>query len=421
MTIEHVDIGAGEIHEPKGIGTANLGDVYVATGAGTGVWTDIAPNLMFIEEEADFPVQDATTITLETKTVYITTDPISTAKRFIVQDGAVLTALNLFGHVLTYTGTGTMFTGTDANFTLRDIEVDCPNAQAFDFTDTVGGVKLFIASDVTVRSCTKTAIFNNLLTWEFNNSAVFSTADGVTVTGANNLIASCQRFAQFSGSAGFTGIDFGSAVIANIELDNLVFVAPAGAFGLSGLVASGNIPVGSLAMVSNSSFVGGQTALQNITNTDIRWSFTSNTPIPDTISDALISLNGNVTPTVISSSSTPVKVEGTWVIERESLFTCDTTGRATYNGERDVVVPVDIALFVSPVSGTNKLIKAYVSLNGTIIANSGREVLANSGDPIALPVLWQLSLSETDYLEVFVENNTDSVNVLVSDGIHRVR
>jgi len=38
MAIEHVDIGSGEIHEPKGVATALLGETYVADGAGSGEW-----------------------------------------------------------------------------------------------------------------------------------------------------------------------------------------------------------------------------------------------------------------------------------------------------------------------------------------------------------------------------------------------
>lgn len=38
MTIEHIDIGAGELHEPKGAATANAGETYVADGFGSGTW-----------------------------------------------------------------------------------------------------------------------------------------------------------------------------------------------------------------------------------------------------------------------------------------------------------------------------------------------------------------------------------------------
>lgn len=37
MTL-HRDLTGNEIHEPKGIGTASSGDVYVADGAGSGAW-----------------------------------------------------------------------------------------------------------------------------------------------------------------------------------------------------------------------------------------------------------------------------------------------------------------------------------------------------------------------------------------------
>lgn len=45
MAIEHVDIGAGEIHEPKGIFTANSNEVYVADGLGSGAWGKVAPTV----------------------------------------------------------------------------------------------------------------------------------------------------------------------------------------------------------------------------------------------------------------------------------------------------------------------------------------------------------------------------------------
>jgi hypothetical protein len=39
-TINHKDIPDGERHEPKGVSTATAGQVYVASGSGSGVWTN---------------------------------------------------------------------------------------------------------------------------------------------------------------------------------------------------------------------------------------------------------------------------------------------------------------------------------------------------------------------------------------------
>lgn len=46
MSIQHAAITDPDIHEPKGASTANSGEVYVADGAGSGVWT---PSSRFAE------------------------------------------------------------------------------------------------------------------------------------------------------------------------------------------------------------------------------------------------------------------------------------------------------------------------------------------------------------------------------------
>ena len=40
MSIQHKDIPDGNRHEPKGVSTAASGDIYVATGTGTGAWAN---------------------------------------------------------------------------------------------------------------------------------------------------------------------------------------------------------------------------------------------------------------------------------------------------------------------------------------------------------------------------------------------
>lgn len=38
-TVDHSALTGAELHEPKGADSANAGEVYVATGGGTGAWT----------------------------------------------------------------------------------------------------------------------------------------------------------------------------------------------------------------------------------------------------------------------------------------------------------------------------------------------------------------------------------------------
>lgn len=378
--------------------------------------------LVFISQESDFPTQDATTITLESQVIYIITAGFSTAKKFTVNDAAVLTALNILSPVLEYTGTGSMFNGTDASFTIREIQISHPNAQGFSFTDTIGGLFLFLNEKVRTVSGTKYGTFNNMQTVLIEGSSSLSMGDGITYTGTSQIVLSIDKFFLGSASASFIGLDLGSSTAFTIEFVDFIVAAPSGAIGISGLANSGNVPTGRLAMVSGCEFGGGMTApLQNITNEDIRWSFTNNTPIADTIIDAMVSLNGNATETVIAATDTPVLVAGTWVCERDSLFTCTVGGRITYVGERDTVLPVDVTVTVVSASGTNKDIHAYLALNGTVIANSGKQNRVGATDPKNTSVLWQLNMEENDFLEVFLENNTDTVNLIAQDAILRAR
>lgn len=376
--------------------------------------------IVYVSEESDFPVQDATNITLEAGKIYQYTASFSTAKKFTVNDGAKLTAFNFFSPVLTYTGTGSMFTGTDASFTIKECRIDCPNAQVFSFTDTVGGTFLFLMETVRIVSAAKFGTFNNMQTVLINSVSSLDVGDGISLTGSNMIIFSINKLFLGSTSATFEGIDFGTTISQTIEIDDFICSGGAGSIGIKGASLSANIPTGKLATVSGCDFSGVTTPLSGITTNDIRWRFRGNSNISDTIIDTLLSMSNNATVTTISTVSTPVLVAGTWVVEQASLMSGTTAGRATFNSEVAKRLPVSIVADVEPATSGNKLIKLYLAKNGSIIANSGRQVLADSTNPLNVGITWQLDLTTGDYLELYVENNTDAINVLVSGAVLRV-
>ncbi len=338
-----------------------------------------AQSFNFIAQESDFNTQDATTITMESNQVYIPTASFSTAKRFIVESGAVLTALNIFGPVITYTGSGDMFTGSNASFTCFKARVSAPSStQIFNFSETVGGVHLFVLEDFVIEGAAVFGTFAKMGAITIFNTSNLGSTDGIVVTGNNTLVFSIVKLALISSSASFVGIDIGTSVITTIEFDDLIFDAPAGGIGITGAASSANVPVGSLAMVRNSSFVGGLTPLQNITNEDVRWNFKTNTPIADTIEDALLSFNGSSTETAISAGTgddgNPTIVNATWTCVRESLFSCTTGGRITSLSERDITLPVDVACGLISAGGGAIDVTVYLALNGTAIANSATTI-----------------------------------------------
>jgi len=377
-----------------------------------------------IAQESDFATQTATVITLETDTIYVVTASFSTAKRFDCQDGSVLTMFSASSSLLTYSGTGTMFSGADASFSIFDARITCPLAKTFDFSDSVGNTKIFLARNVFILESLKAGDFDDLVNTQFFSCGFLDTDGGITVTGSTSLAFTIDRLALISTSATFKGVDLGSAVIANIEFNNLIVVAPAGAIGVTGLANSGNIPagVGAAAMLTNSSFSGGMTTLlQNISKDDIRWILKNNPPIEDTFPDGLLSFVGNSTETVIASSGVAVLVNATWTVISVSQFSGSTGGRLTYNGERGLPGPVDVSCGLISAGGGSIDVQVSLALNGTVIATSSTPISISGSNPAHISIPWQLNLEENDFLEVFVQNDSNTTNIIVEFCRLRIR
>ena len=385
-----------------------------------------AIKVIYISQESDFPTQDASTITLEEGLLYFATGSFSTGKRFICEDGSSITALNQFGVVITYTGTGNMFSGTDVNWKIQDIGLDCPNGgQYFNFADTVIlNTHIFWCTHVIGLTCGKFGTLTSLASFVITDTSVTGDAsDGLSVFGASWRVWRMQNAGFLTTSPTFIGVDLGTATASAVGIGPMVVVGGGGVgtVGISGLANSGNIIAGNLGRVDQTNYIGNVTPLSGLTNEDIRWQFSGNDIIPDTIVDAMVSLNSNTTETIIATINTPVLAAGTWTCERGALYSCTTAGRVTLDSERDVVTPVDIAITIEAASGTNIDVTAYVALNGTVIANSAKSNKVGGSDPRSISVLWQLNLTTGDYLELFVENNSGTTNLIVTSAILRAR
>jgi len=151
----------------------------------------------------------------------------------------------------------------------------------------------------------------------------------------------------------------------------------------------------------------------------------ANTFIPDTAPDALLSLTNNATETVIAASSTDgsnaVLMAGTWVVERTSLFTGTTAGRATSNSLRDAALPVTIQATIEAASGTNKDIAMYLFVDGVVVGSARSKNKVGQNDPRTLSIPWQIDFTTTKFVEIFLENQTDAINLIGTDAILRVR
>ena len=131
---------------------------------------------------------------------------------------------------------------------------------------------------------------------------------------------------------------------------------------------------------------------------------------------ANVTMHGNSTETVISSTATAVKVAGTFVVGDEAGYTGNTTGRITHTGNTARHI-INAIISISVASGTNHRISMYIAKNGTIITSTKTTATTSSGLYRSLATFANLELDDGDYVEIFVRNESTTDNLIVLDAI----
>ena len=130
-------------------------------------------------------------------------------------------------------------------------------------------------------------------------------------------------------------------------------------------------------------------------------------------------MHSNSTATTISTTSTPVKVAGTFVSGSASSFTVDTTGKLTYTGSTTTTVHLTASVTLGVV-GTNQDLAVHLAKNGTVISAAKISRLVSASDTANVGVFYNVSVATSDYLEVFVSNATTTNNITVTDCLFGV-
>ena len=418
----HNAMTGSELHETKGADAATKGHMLVANGVGAAVYQALMGNVVFVNQLSDLPTAAAGKITLLAGTTYLFGANVNIGTNYLLfAAGTGIQSHGVFTTTITYTGTVPMLQGADASTRIKEINLLCASSNLFSWVDGTPGTSIIIFSDVLVIACLEVGLFDDINTLVINGSTVVSCTSGITFEGTANQGTRLESFSMLSTSATYVGFDFTGATMKTLFMEGVVVTGGAGSIGIKGDAGSANITSGFVANVSAVQFQGVTTPLSGVTIDDIRWKFVGNGNIADSMPDALIAFTANATATVIATVNTPVLVAGTFTEARASQYATTAAGRITLLSERDVVTPIDVTLTIEPVSGTNKIITAYIALGGTVIALSGMGTHVDAGDPKVVTIPWQLNLSETNFIEVFVENNTDAVNLLVSHITFRVR
>jgi hypothetical protein len=378
-----------------------------------------------VNSSSDLPAASGGARALVANTAYVIGADITIAEALTPAVGCAVIGNVVFGAKLKTTSAAGLFVGGDASFQVSNINVAAPNGPIFDITDTTPGTSIVSLNNFSCTEYQSIGSFDSCFGVQIVGGSFLDTTnstDGMTFSGATGWqVISVRQVVASTSNASYVGIDMDTSVAASIEITDYSIIGVSGAVALKGAASNANVAANTIASVSGCTLNGGgATPLSGITRDDFRWDFQGNAGVANTSPDALASLPTNATATTISTVNTPVIVAGTWTVESCSHFTCDTTTRATYDGERDFQGPITFRLSIEPSSGTNKTLSAYLAVNGSVVANSKSTIQADAGSPQNISVVWQYNFTNGDYAEIFVENNTDTTNILVSSAIARI-
>jgi hypothetical protein len=364
----------------------------------------------------DLPAAVSGVITLAANTLYVQANDINlSTTRLVFSENTVYTGLDSLVVTLDYVGTLPLFTLSNISGSVRDLKVTHLNAPLFSFSDT--GANALRVTNISYAGSSIGTFGGSGSGMRLTNFSGSVTSGGMQFTGNWRVFIFEPTL---SAIAAGSFIDLASATFDAISITETFLDYVAGAFFLSGALASANINPGGFAVVSKANLKGAGTALQQVTPDDALFNFSNNNAIRDTRPDGLLSLQGNTVATTIAGANIPVLTAGVWVIGPLGQFNGSTGGRLTYIGGKDARLPITFSVSLAPTLSTGIAMSAYIAINGTILPESRRQGTGSAGGPTSITLPWQHTFSTNDYVEVFVENNTNATDILVSTAIGRV-
>lgn len=125
---------------------------------------------------------------------------------------------------------------------------------------------------------------------------------------------------------------------------------------------------------------------------------------------ATVTLSGNTNPTEIAALDTPVKVQGQWSLAAVAGLIADVSGRI--RNISNTVFSAQTTITLDATCTTSDTYTFYLAKNGTVIAASAVSA-ALSTTPTSVSMSYLQALSPNDYLELFVEADTTTTDIIV--------
>lgn len=391
-------------------------DINQFVGRTVNDWEEVVTNtggFRMVSSISDFPEAVDSVITLEADVTYFITNTVDLqGARLVGSSNTTIIGGSSENCILTSTGldSGTALFTTEWTTPIRHIAFKdvgtaisisgSANSAALDWT----GVNFVNVPTVgTINGCE-----NFIL-----SKSAFLNSKGLTFTGTCATIGIDNSLFSGDGAAGDLLIVDASANIT--RRFRIIYSAVVAFSSTNGLNVSTSATIPNEAYILDTvSFSGGSTYLVGVQSNSNKALFTGCTGIANSADVSQYYMNNNATATVVSVQGTAYKVAGTTTSASVTQKFTNTDNRATYVGALTRFFKVTATLSAN--SGNNNQIGIYVAKNGSILTDSEIYITTNaSGRAEAATVQTLVQLTENDYIEIFVENDSSTTNITVTD------
>lgn len=396
------------------------------SGTGVSVFDPSPKDRVVINKLDDFPPPVGGVIFLEDSINYLLGADVTSPFPFSLSGANFISSVNPLGVRLTYTGTGTMFSGSDVSPTFFNFGFSCSSAKAIDIQDTGGnlGSNVLRISNCLLSECDTIADMTSLRRLIVDDFQVNQAANGgFRFFGSDwdgPSIRNCAVRLLDGCCYDFGSVLFRSCALRDFRVDT---TDSPNAVGITGASASGNMVSGAMGAIDAYTFLGSGTDVTVISPSDIRWGFNETANIDSTTLDGAKTNDLTLgTPQLVTVSQGVFASIGStsWTSNLSERFTFTTGGVATYIGEQDARFLI-IGKTTQLTGGSGfALTASRISINGTSLAESESCVESNRPTTTTPIVLKQLSNGDT--VEIVVANiddddvQVDSASLIISNG-----
>lgn len=369
-------------------------------------------DIVFVSSKEDLPTASAGVITLADNVTYFIAANIDlTGDRLVGGSNTTIIGGSSENCILTSTGlnASTALLTTAYTTPIRNIAIkDVGTGFSIDGTERTVALDWTGVNFVNVPTVGTISTCDNFI---FTKGA-FINSGGLSLTGTIGTVAFSNSLFDSDPANTIFDLQSGLEITRRFRVIYSSIIVSSGETYLS-LNASATIPNQGI-ILDTCNFAGGGTYLSGIDYQDNKALFENNVGITNSREISQYYMSNNATATTVSLTGTPYKVAGTTTGNSLTSKFTNTDNRATYVGVVSRIFSVTAAMSLS--SGNNNKIGVYIAKNGTVISDSEIYVTANaSGRVEGASVQVITELSTNDYIEIFVENDTATTDITVSD------